>query len=170
MADFKIKNILLIAIAAAVLIFGVALLNERGVSSELAPISPPADESFASGYKITTVTIGGQAIRALLADTTEKITLGLGGRNSLPKDAGMIFVFDHAASYPFWMKGMKFSIDIIWIGDDFRITDIKADASPDSFPENFWPAEQSRYVLEVNAGFSKKFGISIGNQVKIADF
>ena len=43
---------------------------------------------------------------------------GLSGRDNLADDEGMFFVFEKSDIYPFWMKDMKFAIDIIWIMED----------------------------------------------------
>ena len=67
------------------------------------------------------------------------------------------------------MPDMYFPIDIIWIGADKKISGIAADVSNEFDPENprFYTAPQPvRYVLEVNAGFAKKKGISTGTVVQ----
>ena len=93
--------------------------------------------------------------------------LGLSGRESL--EGGMWFVFPEADYYSFWMKDMKFPIDIIWVSDDFEIVDIKENVSPDSFPETFRPKAKALFVLEVPAGFSKTHQIHIGGKVSLED-
>jgi len=61
--------------------------------------------------------IRGQRIAIEIADTPEKKAKGLGERDSLAWHHGMYFEYDQPAFYAFWMKGMRFSIDIIWLRD-----------------------------------------------------
>src|SRR5581483_1780979 len=53
-----------------------------------------------------------------IADTPEKRSLGLGGRDFLATDSGMLFLFDTSTKHQFWMKGMKIPLDFIWIKGD----------------------------------------------------
>ena len=78
----------------------------------------------------------------------------------------MLFVFDHPAQYPFWMKDMNFPIDIIWIDENLKVIFIKKNAVPESYPEVFTSPQNSKYVLEVVAGFSDKYNIKIGDKVE----
>lgn len=91
---------------------------------------------------------------------------GLSGRKSLAKESGLLFSFPSPNNYGFWMKGMKFPIDIIWI-DDGKIIDIKKNA-PVPLTQNYetyTPVAPARYVLEVNAGLSEKYGFMAGDEV-----
>src|SRR5947208_11440214 len=40
---------------------------------------------------------------------------GLQGKEGLKKNEGMLFIFEQDGLHRFWMKDMKFPIDIIWI-------------------------------------------------------
>ena len=106
--------------------------------------------------------IGKTEIFVDIADTLAERTKGLSGRDMLPANAGLLFVFDINDKHAIWMKDMKFPIDIIWIDERFIITDIVENVSPSSFPEIFEPKNSARYVLETNAGFTRKNGINIG--------
>ncbi|MEO8637353.1 MAG: DUF192 domain-containing protein [Candidatus Taylorbacteria bacterium] len=111
--------------------------------------------------------IGSTPIILQEAVTGYERTLGLSGRASLPKDQGLFFVFEHPDFNYIWMKDMKFSIDILWLDSNFKITDIVEDATPQSFPNSFAPKEKSYYVLEVNSGFVRRNGIKIGDALEI---
>lgn len=91
---------------------------------------------------------------------------GLAGRPNLPENKGMFFVFNGQAVRNFWMAGMKFPLDIVWIRGEEVI----------SFSENLPPAagldfpvysspEPADKVLEINAGLVKKLGIKIGDRI-----
>lgn len=112
------------------------------------------------------VEIGGVKIRVDLAATPEKRTQGLSGRESLNEDEGLLFIFDVPNTYFFWMKDMKFPIDMIWLDQEKKITYIKENARPESYPESYGPNVPSLYVLEVVSGFTKKNNIKVGDNVK----
>lgn len=109
------------------------------------------------------VTLGGMKIKAEVALSPKDQEKGLSGRNGLKEDEGMLFVFNDPGKYDFWMKDMKFPIDIIWISEDKKIIDITKNILPESYPAVFKPASSARYVLEVNAGFSDTSEIKIGD-------
>ena len=112
------------------------------------------------------VKIAGENVRVELALNKETQERGLSGRKKLGENEGMLFVFDHPAQYPFWMKDMNFPIDIIWIDENSKVVYIKKDAQPKSYPAVFSPDRDSKYVLEVVAGFSDKYNIKIGDKVE----
>ena len=37
----------------------------------------------------------------------------------------MLFIFSQPDFYPFWMKDMKFPIDIIWLDENLQIINIE---------------------------------------------
>ena len=100
-----------------------------------------------------------------IADTPDLQIQGLSGRQSLDEDKGMLFVYEKPAVLGFWMKDMRFPIDIIWLGDDMRVLGIEARVSPDTYPTVFYSPEPVRYVLEVNAGWAERNGITPGNEI-----
>jgi uncharacterized protein len=114
--------------------------------------------------------IGNTRIDLEVADTEDKRAKGLGGRDFLGENSGMLFVFDKADKYRFWMKGMKISLDFIWIRDD-TVVDILANvpfppegADPKSLPV-YEPIAPVNKMLEVNAGFAASHGIRVGDKV-----
>lgn len=109
--------------------------------------------------------VGSSDLRVTVVRTAQEKKQGLSGRGSLDDDEGMLFVFDEAGYPKFWMKGMKFSIDIIWIGSDRRIVDLTEGFSPRTFPQTFTPKVAAQYVLEVNEGWVQRRGLKIGDLV-----
>ena len=53
------------------------------------------------GENSTKVKIGENIITIEVSDTNKERSEGLSGRGSLPKDHGMLFVFEEAKKYPF---------------------------------------------------------------------
>ncbi|MBU6430972.1 MAG: DUF192 domain-containing protein [Patescibacteria group bacterium] len=103
-------------------------------------------------------------IPVYLADTEEKRIKGLGERTSIPVDYGMFFIFDGSDYQSIWMKDMLFSIDIIWIDENFNIVHIEKNISPDTYPKIFTPPFKVRYVLELNSGMSDFYDLKTGEK------
>ena len=100
-----------------------------------------------------------------VVDNESSRTLGLSGRDSLPNDKAMLFVFEQPAMYCFWMKDMKFNIDMVWLDFGKKIVKIQKDVSPNTFPRSFCPSQDALYVLEFNSGETAKFGLTTGQQL-----
>ena len=107
-----------------------------------------------------------------IADSNEERTLGLSGRQTLNENAGMLFIFEEETIPSFWMKDMKFPIDIIWISSNFEIIGIERDLQPCIDGElcpAFYPSQPVKYVLEINANQSEIYNFTTGNRVKFYD-
>lgn len=115
------------------------------------------------------VSFGGTSVQVELALTEEAKRHGLSDRESLDPDTGMLFVFDYSTRHPFWMKDMNFPIDMIWLDERGTIVYIEHNASPESYPSLFGSNIESKYVLEVVAGFAEKHGLQIGDQAKFTN-
>lgn len=92
---------------------------------------------------------------------------GLSGRKNLKDDQGMLFVFETLGIYKFWMKDMNFPLDIIWFDGNQKIVHIEKNVLPESYPKLFGPDEETKYVLEVVAGFSQKNDLKIGDAFRL---
>lgn len=116
--------------------------------------------------------IGNTKIIAEIADDTGERQKGLGGRQSLASDSGMLFVFTKPDKYAFWMKGLQFPLDMIWIRENIVVDIIKDAQAPDSkTPDEqlprYMPNQVVDSVLEVNAGFVDQNQIKVGDRVEI---
>lgn len=89
---------------------------------------------------------------------------GLSGRTNLPENSGLLFVYEKNVTPNFWMKGMNFALDIIWLDENWRVVGFEKNISPNTFPQTFSPDKPIRYVLEVNAGFVDKQQIKLGEK------
>lgn len=115
---------------------------------------------------LQTVRVGDQVVRVSIADTHESRQKGLSGRDGLASDEGMLFVFPEDGMYGFWMKDMRFPIDIVWLSDDWKIVHMAENVSPSTYPQSFTSSEPARYVLELPAGYAALHGIGIGDIVR----
>jgi len=100
-----------------------------------------------------------------LAENLVAQARGLMFRKSLAPESGMLFVFPDELRRTFWMKNTKIPLDLLFISADKKIVEIKENFEP--CQENKCPIYRSQlaaqYVLEVNAGFSAKNNIQIGD-------
>jgi uncharacterized protein len=97
-----------------------------------------------------------------IADDEESRTQGLMHRRSMRENRGMLFIFDHEDRLSFWMKNTHLSLDIMYVNEKMKIVDIHYNAVP--FSERSLPSKRmARYVVEVNAGFAERHGITEGD-------
>jgi uncharacterized membrane protein (UPF0127 family) len=125
----------------------------------------PAVCACASEPRVVLHTASGDVpVTVEVAATPAQQSLGLMYRKDLGEKAGMLFVFDKAVEHPFWMKNTVLPLDMIFLGDDRKVVGIVKDAVPFTTTSRT-VGVPSRYVLEVNAGFSAKHGVETGDQV-----
>lgn len=110
--------------------------------------------------------VGNNQFSVEIANTLIAQVRGLSGRASLPENQGMLFLFSSSATRSFWMAGMKFPLDIIWISGDkiIGISENLPPASATDTPIYSSPAPADK-VLEINAGLAKKLNIKIGDRI-----
>ncbi len=129
-------------------------------------------QSIQFGASNKSATIKDQTVKLEIADSQEEREKGLSNRKSLPEDTGLLFVFDKADKYPFWMKDMQFPIDIIFLNNN-KIVSIYHDVKPyignqSEQVENlilYSPEAPANRVLELNAGQAKKFDLKKGDEI-----
>ena len=99
-----------------------------------------------------------------VADEEAERMRGLMDRISMPENAGMLFIFEEEEQRSFWMKNTYLSLDIIFINSKKEIVSIQTYTTPKT--TTGIPSElPAKYVLEVNAGFTDKYGISAGDKI-----
>lgn len=120
--------------------------------------------------KTPKATINSRSFNLELANTDEKRQVGLSSKNSLDENSGMLFLFDKEDYYPFWMKNMKFSIDIIYIKDNKIITihrNVEAPKTDEEYLPMYRPEEPADKVLEIKAGVADKYNLKNGDEIKL---
>ncbi len=124
----------------------------------------------------TTVTIGDASFVVELAVTPQQQAQGLSGRPGLAPGTGMLFIFESEGLHSFWMKDMRFPLDMVWISAEHAVVDITEDVPPPGPGQTtadlpaYIPAEPAQYVLEINAGEAESADIRIGDMVKFGGF
>ena len=129
----------------------------RASPASLATIATagPAAPVGASGPRV--VLPSGTAIAVEIAVTDQEKAQGLMFRESMPKDAGMVFPFDSLEIRPFWMKNCHFPLDLVYATKDGTIVDVQKNVppcAPDPAPcLNVTPKAKSDTVLVVSTKF-----------------
>jgi uncharacterized membrane protein (UPF0127 family) len=160
-----------IGVIAAVLYFNPTIMgmlagqegNQQGIL---------IDEEMRSGsnsYQRVNVTVNGLVLLADISVTDEQRAKGLSVKDGLTENEAMLFVFDNEAEHTFWMKDMKFPIDIIWIDSDKTIVHIEHNLQPCGYGvlcPTYKPGQDSLYVLETVSGFAEKHDVVQGTRVQ----
>lgn len=128
----------------------------------------PSEEPTISGVSVT---IGQNQYIVDVADTPELQTEGLAGRKDLPEGTGLLFVFGRPSTQAFWMKGMLFPIDIVWIADNLVVGFVE-NAQPDHsiLPEVYSSPKPIDLVVELPAGTVSKDEIKNGDKVSVMGY
>lgn len=158
MKTFWIQITILCAI-----IFGALYMGFNQNSYEgLLPNSPMMEQRQ--------IKVGDTLIKVEVADTTAKRSRGLSGRESLEPDSGMLFIFSELKKYQFWMKGMKFPIDMVFISNG-KVVDILQNVPPpvpntaDKDLPTYQSVTEMDMMLEIPAGYVQSRNIKIGDTV-----
>ena len=117
-------------------------------------------------YKVKEIKINGKKIKAIVAETSTKRTIGLMYTERLSKNMCMLFVFNRDGRHGIWMLNMKFSIDVLWLDSKKRIICLKENLKPCKGILNCevsYPEKRARYIIELNSGYVKSNGLKVGS-------
>lgn len=124
-------------------------------------------------YPVThPIVVGGVALQASIADTSDERILGLSNTPYLPVDVVKLFAFGAPGSHSIWMKNMNYPLDILWADESGVIVHIVENASPATYDsvneknsQSFSSPIPAWYVLEANAGFVATNDIVLGDKI-----
>lgn len=168
---FQLIGLSIVILGATFLAFNYRYLQP--ITSRLANSSKPKASANITAKNLKIADKNGNVKAGLLievADTNEKRAKGLGFRQSLATNSGMLFIHDTPKKYTYWMKGMNFPIDIMWIMGD-EIADIIPNVPPpvegqnDDTLERYSSTVDVDRVLEINAGFVLSNNIQVGDKI-----
>lgn len=140
--NFKLKYILIPVFSVLILI---PVFSKTG-----------SFQIFITGNKTSKI-----ALTVEIADTQPEREKGLMFRYSMPRDNGMLFVFDNERNLSFWMKNTFIPLDIAYISSKGIINEIYR-MEPLDYSIVYPSKKPARYALEVNAGWFQKNGIKPG--------
>jgi len=104
-----------------------------------------------------------------IADTQEERAQGLMFRETMPRGAGMLFVYEYPQRASFWMKNTLLPLDIIFTDVNGVVTRVHSDAIPGDLSP-IPGGDQVFAVLEINAGLAARYGISVGTEMRQSVF
>lgn len=153
-----VRRPLLISVIACILLLIVLLVVTR---------PPHPQPAVTKEYDVKQVTFGdaatGSKYHMQVADTDAKRERGLSNRDTLTGKTGMIFTYDKPQQLCFWMKDMRFAIDMVWLDQTKHVVAVESAVSPNSYPKTF--CHQAQYVLEFSAGTAGKERLQAGKQL-----
>jgi uncharacterized membrane protein (UPF0127 family) len=108
---------------------------------------------------------GQAAFGVEIADTDAARARGLMHRDSLPRSAGMLFVYPRPVRAQFWMKDTLIPLDMIFADEAGRVQGVHHRARPlDTTVIDGGPG--IRFVLEINGGLAERMGIAAGSELR----
>jgi uncharacterized protein len=107
---------------------------------------------------------GSYPVMVEIASTDASQARGLSGRDGLAANTGMLFVFSKPGYDCFWMKDMKFDIDMLWFDQTQSLVHVQENAGKATYPNSFCPPTSASYVLELPAGTVSQLGLKLGDR------
>lgn len=126
------------------------------------------DEKIKEKYHQARVDVNSFEIMADIAMTADQQGKGLSIKDTLKENEGMLFIFQKEDKYNFWMNGMKFPIDILWLDTAGKVVHIESNLQPcisEKDCPDFVPTKDALYVLETVAGFAERHDVKIGTDI-----
>ena len=158
-------SIRMIAATLCLVLFGACGDDGAGVAGPGASPTP----TFRTGTAIIETDGGAVMVEIEVADSPEQQALGLMHRESLPDDAGMVFLFFDDTQGGFWMKDTLIPLSIAFFdqrGEILKILDMEpCEADP---CETYAPGVSYRGALEVNQSAFDEWGVEQGDIIRIS--
>ena len=147
----------------------VPFLSDRKTSTEATAEGGSAGSStpvFTKEGEVVFIS-GGAAIKKIdveVADNEAERNQGLMYRPYMPDSVGMLFIFEQSEPQSFWMKNTIIPLDILYVNENKEIVYIHKNTTP--YSEQSLPSyENAKYVVEVNGGFTDRYGIKVGDSI-----
>lgn len=111
------------------------------------------------------LSVGEHVYQLEVVRTSANRQKGLSGRASLPKNQGMLFVYRQEGERCFWMKDMRFSLDIIWLNAQKEVVHVVAEAQPGPPVVAMCSPKPAQFVIELSAGEARAAGVTKGTRL-----
>lgn len=141
--------------------------NNQQLITNFPSTSPTPLPSIVPTPKFSRISLDSQELSVETVSSPHEKAQGLSGRNGIGSD-GMLFVTDPPQIVVFWMKDMRFPIDILWIKDGKVTGFIENAPVPTSGVEDSkLPTYSSKtpvdYILELPAGSVNHYAVHVGS-------
>lgn len=130
------------------------------------PEPTPFPELATASLRFLEASGGPLELTVEIARRDEERQRGLMYRTQLADDRGMLFVFEREKRLAFWMKNTCIALDMIFVAADGVIVGIEENV-PTLNENTYSPGCPAKYVIEVNAGWTRKRGIRAGQRVEL---
>ncbi|MCC6705130.1 MAG: DUF192 domain-containing protein [Thermomicrobiales bacterium] len=157
------------------LVIAFGALLSIGAAQTGKPDAPlPWDWTLGSLREYATITVGDDVLVVEIADDGLLRQRGLSYRDGLEPGTGMLFIYPDVGDRSFWMKEMRFCLDIIWLSDT-EVVGAAEDACPEpGVPDNqlarYVSNEPVRFILEVPANWLAERGYGPGTPIDLTGF
>lgn len=141
---------------------------QKLLSGEL-PVETNLESKTQNTFK--KIKVGNKELKVEVVNDEDSLRKGLSNRDQIGSD-GMLFVLSTEQKAVFWMKDMKFDLDMIWIKSGQVIEITKNVLRPNEKDSNLTLYSSQKpisQVLEVRAGDSEKYGITVGDIVTLME-
>lgn len=142
------------------------------------PDDPAADVlpwfwSLGSYRETATIVVGDDLLTVEIADDGALRSRGLSYRDGLEPGTGMLFIYPDEGMRSFWMRAMRFCLDIVWLSDD-DVIGFAEDVCPEpgvreADLQRYISPEPVRFVLEVPGGWMAERGYGPGTPIDLSD-
>jgi uncharacterized membrane protein (UPF0127 family) len=164
----NLSIILVFTIAGVTILCGFGFLQGVPIENAVSATNLEKITNTNSFYRLANVTVNGFHLLADVPTTDDQFQKGLDIKDHLKENQGMLFIFSQPAKYAFWMHGMKFPIDIIWIDSNNSVVRVEQNLPPctiDLLCPTYSPDRDSLYVLETTANFSERHNVTVGTHL-----
>jgi uncharacterized protein len=155
-----------IGISFAVIVIALAIIFMPKKSAQDTS-TVAAAPMFKKQGELTLTKSDGKSIVSIdieIADDEAKREVGMMGRPVMEERQGMLFNLEEEQVASFWMRNCPLSLDMIFINKQGRIVTIHKNTKPFS-DDTYSATAMTLFVLEVNAGFTDKYGIKEGDMI-----
>lgn len=121
------------------------------------------------------VQIGDELFELELAVDAATRFRGLSGRSHIPRNGGMLFVFEHSRPLAMVMRDCPVPIDVAFVDESGRVVGLHAmrveaaqgpDESARAYEQRlpaYWSGAPARFAVEIAGGRLAELGISVGH-------
>lgn len=162
--------ILLLATVSLVILLG--LFYKYTNTRKEVPFVTTNLKSLSREWKKIEVKIGDKNYDIFVTENDTDKKNGLAIFDDIKENEGMLFEFEQEDYHTFWMRGMKFDIDIIFLDGEKKVIQIFENVQKDSYKSEedyklYTSKLKSKYVIEIKSGEVKKNNLKIGDVIKL---
>lgn len=111
----------------------------------------------------------GKTMETEVASTPEKLLFGLAFREGLPAGTGMLYIFESTGLHRVQTRQFRIPVDMVWVDESHHVVHLLEQVPPcaqDPCPLYGSPSEPVRYLIEAEAGYVRREGITTGMELK----